>query len=322
MSNDTPDVSICITTHNHKDYILDCVMSVIMQSNDLSIEVIIGDDSSSDGTSDILRSLSEKHPEIINIINHHPRIGYGSLNLQKIVGLAQGKYIAHLDGDDFWLPGKLREQVSFLDKNQDCIAVCTNALCINALGNPIGVFNNTQRHTKFSTQDLITNGNFLNHSSLLYRSCFAQTLQNWDKPFIDYRIHLHLTQLGRIGYINKILTGYRVGSSSSAILHRGDLVRSLYWHAISEVSSEIVSESKKLEASADFLCKVFFRSVKTRSRNLFHEWWIITSESHPHQKLKLGSLTLANIIKYGVRLTWSIFASKLSGTNLRVFYWH
>lgn len=316
-----PDVSVCVATYNHEDYIFDCIMSVLMQSGDVSLEIIVGDDHSSDNTFTILQLLESKHPEYISVIRHDSRLGYGSANLKSLLPHARGRYIAHLDGDDFWLPAKLREQVRFLDENPDCSAVCSNALCFGGEGRLIGVFNNPQKVDRFSLDELLESGNFLNHSSLLYRSELKNLVSDLPAPFLDYKVHLIMAGIGHMGYIDKPLTGYRIGSASSAIAQRGDFVRSLYWETIRGVAAKAVNPSSKLTASADFLRRVLFRAVRARSWRLFKDWFLVVSSEHKNNFTKLMLLLMKNIFISFFREVSSYCFALIGRTRLRIVYW-
>ena len=125
-----PRVTVCIVTYNHERYIHDCIMSVLAQAHDVSLEVLIGDDQSTDRTEEIARALAARFPDVIRYFRHENRLGPGG-NYQFLIGRARGEYIAHLDGDDFWLPGKLTKQISVMDKDSGVSASYTNALCID-----------------------------------------------------------------------------------------------------------------------------------------------------------------------------------------------
>lgn len=95
-----------------------------MQKTDFGFEVLIHDDASTDGTTDVIREYEAKYPDIIKPIyqteNQYKKgrglsIGNG-INVRR----ARGKYIAECEGDDFWTdPYKLQKQVDFLEANPD-----------------------------------------------------------------------------------------------------------------------------------------------------------------------------------------------------------
>jgi glycosyltransferase involved in cell wall biosynthesis len=58
-------VSICCPTYNHAPFIKDYLDGFMDQQTDISIEILIHDDASTDGTDVIVREYTEKYPEII-----------------------------------------------------------------------------------------------------------------------------------------------------------------------------------------------------------------------------------------------------------------
>ena len=153
--------------------------------------------SRTDQTEEIARALAARFPDAVRYFRHENRLGPGG-NYQFLIGQARGEYIAHLDGDDFWMPGKLAKQISVMDKDSGISASYTNALCINDDGVSIGIFNNPQP-SEFGINYLFSRGNFLNHSSMLYRSSAKQDLIDWPSDFVDYKIHIMLAARGKIG---------------------------------------------------------------------------------------------------------------------------
>lgn len=119
-----PLVSVHIVTYNHKDYISKTINSVLEQRVNFSIEIVIGDDFSTDGTREILLDFHSKYPKEI-ILNLLPEKGKGMIgreNYETTTNLCKGKYIAFLDGDDYWSdPDKLQTQVDFLQDNSSYV---------------------------------------------------------------------------------------------------------------------------------------------------------------------------------------------------------
>ncbi len=315
----TPRVSVCVVTYNHERYIHDCIMTVLAQAHDVPLEVLIGDDQSTDRTEEIARALAARFPDAIRYFRHQNRLGPGG-NYQFLIGQTRGEYIAHLDGDDFWMPGKLVKQISVMDKDPGVSASYTNALCINDDGVSIGIFNNLQP-SEFEINYLFSRGNFLNHSSMLYRSSAKQDLIDWPSDFVDYKIHIMLAAKGKISYLNCLGVVYRVNSTTSMIVHQGEKVRALYWQAIDEVSKGVVQSNCRLSASADFLRRIFLRSVKVRSLDLLKKWWPIVSTSHHEHKVMLALLVTRSTVITTYRELLTRIAARIGGTRLRVIYW-
>lgn len=112
-------VSVCIVAYNQEKYIAQCLQSIVDQKVDFDFEVLVGDDCSTDATRQIITEFAEKYPGKIKPIFHPQNIGPYK-NYEFVHGKARGEYIAHLDGDDFALPGKLQHQVDYLDSHPDC----------------------------------------------------------------------------------------------------------------------------------------------------------------------------------------------------------
>lgn len=131
-------VSVIILTYNHKAYIAQALNSVLMQETDFAYEILIGDDASSDGTSDIVRVYAQKCPKIIQAYIRKQNLG-ATRNLYDLLKRARGKYIASCEGDDFWSdPKKLQIQVDFLEGNPKYSGCAHTVQVVDENGAPLG----------------------------------------------------------------------------------------------------------------------------------------------------------------------------------------
>ncbi len=315
----TPIVSVCIVTFNHERYIHDCIMSVVAQSNDVSLEILVGDDQSEDRTSEIVQSLVREYPHLIRYYLHKERLGCGSKNYQTLITRSRGEFIAHLDGDDFWLSGKLLAQIHFLKQHTDCPAVYSNALAIQDNGEAIGLFNNPQP-TFFDINELLRRGNFLNNSSMCYRSSLRDKILSMQAPLIDYRIHLQFARCGAVGYLNQAMVVYRSNSSSSIIVHENDNVRSLYWEALLDVPIDSVNIRALAQCMSEFVRSIFFRSIRVKKMSLLQQWLPVVFKAAPVGKTKMIFLILSAIVRVAFQEGLSMICSKLSGNHLKILY--
>ena len=243
-------VSVCVATYNHARYISDCLSSVLAQGKDVLLEILVGDDQSDDETGEMVMTLAAAHPDLIRYFRHPVRLGPAA-NYQFLIREARGEYIAHLDGDDFWLPGKLRRQVALLKKDPRLVATFSNAVVVDDAGALRGGFNATVPE-RFDLGFLLRRGNFLCHGSLVYRGIVKQYILDMAAPFIDYQIHIRLAEQGDLGYVNHALVGYRVASATSMSVMHAERVRSLYWQALESVRAERVLLSDLACAMAQF----------------------------------------------------------------------
>lgn len=311
-------VSVCIVTYNQEKYIFDCITSVIHQNTDVKIEILIGDDQSKDNTPRIIENLRKLYPEIIKYYRHEKRLG-ASGNYRNIIQKANGSFIAHLDGDDYWLPGKLKEQIDFMKKYPDCPAVYTNAIAISDTGYFLGIFNNEQP-TKISMERLLTRGNFLNSSSMLYRSSLKNNIINMPDSFIDYRINLSHALCGDIGYINKTLTCYRVNSSTSILRNDNNKVRGLYWEALTSLPREKIKDIDLAKSMAEFSKGTFYRSIRLKNLSLFTEWLKIVLKDSPVDSYKMFFLILISITRTGIIELCFILSKIMGGHSFKILY--
>ena len=123
-----PLVSAAIITYNQEDYIEKALASVIEQKTDFDVEVIIGDDGSTDRTSSVCEAYARRFPGRVTHIRHPSNLGYIN-NLLAVINNCSGKYVALLEADDYWTStAKLSDQVRVFAKNPDVSLCFTNSL--------------------------------------------------------------------------------------------------------------------------------------------------------------------------------------------------
>ena len=114
-----PLVSIITATYNDETYIESSIRSVLSQDF-TDFEYLIINDGSTDNTKKIVQRL-QKEDSRIRLINQKNSGLVASLN--RGITEARGTYIARIDGDDEWLPHKLKTQVTMLEKNKNLVLV-------------------------------------------------------------------------------------------------------------------------------------------------------------------------------------------------------
>lgn len=126
---DQPVVSILCDAYNHEKFIVETLEGFLSQKTTFPFEIIIHDDASTDNTPVILKEFAEKYPLIIKLV-----LQKGNQYSQKInfwsditFPMAQGKYIALCEGDDYWIDEqKLQKQVDFLENNTEYVITWTD----------------------------------------------------------------------------------------------------------------------------------------------------------------------------------------------------
>lgn len=123
---DNPLVSVPMITYNHEPYIDQAIEGVLFQGTDFSIELVIGEDCSTDRTREIVMNYQKKHPDIIRVITSDQNVG-AKKNGKRTLKACRGKYIAFCEGDDYWHdPNKLQIQYDYLENHPDFGLVSTD----------------------------------------------------------------------------------------------------------------------------------------------------------------------------------------------------
>ncbi len=252
-----PLVSVCVVTYNQEKYIRKCLESVVTQHVNFPIEIIVGDDASTDLTSMIVKEFSVEHTGLVRVIRHAKNIG-PTANVLSTYSAAKGKYIAHLDGDDIMLPGKLQAQLEILEANPDCIACVHDVILINPSDELIQDHWKNNKEGKKDVHYLLDNLPFFAHSSKFFR---AESLQGFTGDgggeLIDCTLHYIQAKRGFFYYINSPLGGYRLltgltsatGAINPVIIRR---VCEVYEKALVELPEKNRTEKAYSKALLEF----------------------------------------------------------------------
>jgi glycosyltransferase involved in cell wall biosynthesis len=292
-----PAVTVCIATRNQGAFIEQCVRSVLEQEAYAQLHILVGDDASDDGTSDIVARLATQHPGMVEHLFRNTNLG-AFANMRDLIARATGDFVARVDGDDYWLPGKLQRQLDYFQAHPDCAAVYTNAITVDESGNRLGLFNNVG-DARFDLAELLRRGNFLNNSSVLFRAAGRHAWLDVDVPQIDYRAHLWHARHGWLGHIGEALTAYRVntGGALTSTQASNDVVRELYWEAIMSVPRGMVADDDIGHGIADFLRRVLSRTVRTGRWELARKWFPRGFEASPYGGLRTSLLVMSSAIR-------------------------
>lgn len=128
-TNQQPLVTVLCLAYNEESFIRECLDSVLMQQTTFPYEILVYDDASKDETPNIIQEYADKYPDLFRITlfkenNYQKGLGFYGLRLGFTE--AQGKYIAYIEGDDYWSdPLKLQKQVDFMDSHPDYGCCCT-----------------------------------------------------------------------------------------------------------------------------------------------------------------------------------------------------
>jgi glycosyltransferase involved in cell wall biosynthesis len=131
-----PLLSIVCPTFNQAGFIAQTLESFLAQKTNFPIEILINDDASTDGTTQIVEQYAARYPKLIRPFYHKVnQYSQGNLCTPSIFKEARGKYIAYCEGDDYWTdPRKLQIQVDFLESHPDYALTYHDAMSFDAEG--------------------------------------------------------------------------------------------------------------------------------------------------------------------------------------------
>lgn len=112
------DVSVIIVNWNTQEILRDCLKSVYEETRDISFEVVVVDNASSDGS---VEMVQEKFPQVILIENTENR-GFAAANNQGMC-VARGRYVLLLNSDTIVLDGAIQKTIAFADQHTEAAVV-------------------------------------------------------------------------------------------------------------------------------------------------------------------------------------------------------
>ena len=219
--NNKPLVSVCCITYNHAPYIQQCIKGFLIQKTNFSFEIIINDDCSTDGTTEILKQYADKYPNLIRLVLHDENQyskGIRSILATFVYPLAKGKYIALCEGDDYWTdPLKLQKQIDMLEKNDSVSLVYTAFKTVDDKGNDLY----RKSYEKFMKRSYsgnnlpeLFNMNYILTCTVAYRKELIETREFKEGSKLDYGIFLAAASYGDFCYINDKTASYRLNPNS------------------------------------------------------------------------------------------------------------
>ena len=207
-------VSVVMIAYNVENYLTEAIESVLVQKTNFKVELVIGEDCSTDNTRKIALDYQMLYPHLIRVLLPPKNQGL-TPNCIATHNACSGKYIALLDGDDYWTDDlKLQKQIDFLEKNpqyagcaHQSIKIYSNELKkdepFGSNNDEVYVLKDTISHRKFHT------------SSLVYHK------KIWDKvggipPNIssnERAIYPMVALFGKIKYFQQAMCVYRLTGS-------------------------------------------------------------------------------------------------------------
>jgi len=180
-------ISVVIPSYNRADTVGQTIESILAQKVDADMEIVIGDDCSTDNAREVLLAYKEKNPDIIRLIFHEQNVGLGA-NWATCVKACLGKYICNCDNDDYWHnPHKLQIQLDYMESHPESNICITNHRTHNRTTGEIKEVQVTLDHDDIQMQ-CYHGGHFCN-ATIMYRADFMKAHLDLDE-FIKRRFTL------------------------------------------------------------------------------------------------------------------------------------
>lgn len=243
-TNMTPLLSIVVISHNQCEGVRRCLDSILTMQLPFAYEIIVSDDRSTDGTWELIEEYVVKYTGLIygyrcnsddcSPTNTSERSGWNRCNAYPH---AKGKYIVHIDGDDY-LKGTdcYRRQVELLESHPECSMCMQNIWCVKD-GEPIENGKSWHEIHKYKTGQIVTAKDFfltnmflLNQAFVMRRQPSCDPVDLYGKFYVDDIITFHHLQFGPIVCLDRcdyVYVDYPKSITSSLALNERDVIWAL-----------------------------------------------------------------------------------------------
>lgn len=286
MSNSKEYIlSVRLMTYNHSKYILQAMQSIDSQQTNFDFEVLVGDDFSTDGNMDIIRSFNSTNPrahwKIIERTEgdsyHVERQKNGrAQNFYDILKKCNGKYIALLDGDDYWTDdSKLQRQVDLLESDTQAIGCFHNSTVVDDNDKvKWDRYFEGKDGARYDQEDSVyTLRSAYSTGSLVFRdTAIRSQLEEFLKIGTDFILEVLITNHGDLVFMDRNMSAYRfheggVWQGNTEFKNKLEIVnrylflynrepyRSRYgkflWEQIMEIYNELLGKAKEESQKKD-----------------------------------------------------------------------
>ena len=211
-SFENPLVSVAFITFNHAGFVEQALRSVLAQETRFPVEVVIGDDCSTDGTSGIIqRVLAGGSSHAVKYLLHQQNLG-GAENSNQVLANCSGDYIAPLEGDDYWTDTtKLQQQVDMLEASPDASLCFHNCeVWEEETGSSVGIAPDPKfRRSGLTAEDMLYSHMIQTNTKMWRRELFPSFGACAGMTQGDRAIDVLLALRGKIIFIDKVMSVYR-----------------------------------------------------------------------------------------------------------------
>jgi len=320
MSAPSPTVSVCCITFNHEAYLAQAIESVLVQQTSFAVEMVIGEDCSSDGTRRIAQEYERKYPGRIRVLTPVHNLGIMP-NLMATIASCTGEFIAFLEGDDYWTnPTKLQRQVEALRARPAC-AMCFHDAEIFYDDNSSPARNFSEKfadilskhgadYQEFTQRDLARLGWFMPSAAMLFRANSLLPLPTWLAGVFsgDYTLQLLSTSHGPAHYLPCVMSRYRLHAGGVMQTSHNSLAqnkrrifenehyRTVFSPDLAHYFEQLLEHyyferSKKMGANGQFGRQLYYygKAISVNSNRLWHHLGRHVRRALKHRNISISS---------------------------------
>jgi glycosyltransferase involved in cell wall biosynthesis len=211
-----PKISVLVPTYNQMHFIGECLDSVFSQKTNFPIEILVGNDCSTDSTAKVIESYIEKVPLNFNFYQYNWEKNEGGLlNINKLLKKAKGEFVIILEGDDYWIHENfLQKAIDYLSQHSNA-SLFTGQVLAKRKNNLIFKMPGKRlRHTSVSIESMLL-GNFISLGSTVFRKQDCPSiLDEWlQLPLGDWPLFIRLLNKGKGYFFRESCMVYRLSET-------------------------------------------------------------------------------------------------------------
>ena len=199
-------VTVLVVTYNQSGLVARCMDSILSQKTSFPFRVLVVDDASTDGTSDIVRGYASRNDNVEAVVRP------ANLGAAKNIGEAYGRidtdFFILTEGDDFWIDGgKLQLEMDALSTHPECVFCAHRTRVLDKDGRVAGTIGPTLKCDEKVYE--FRKAPFCHTTSRLYRN-FLRSMSEADRMFVWRDTYLHFAALDRgpMVYLNREMSVY------------------------------------------------------------------------------------------------------------------
>lgn len=204
-------LSVCVLTYNHEKFVIKALQGIFNQKcRDVEVEVLVGDDLSTDRTLSVVEEYAKTHPNV-KLLGTDMKLGM-ERNFIRVLEKCDGDFVAFCDGDDYWTDdSKVASQLAIFSRDKDVEACFHNVQIVDNKGLGKTIYPEGSP-TSITFQDLMS-GSYMKTCALMVRNrpgLFAPIIDRILPADDTSLCFLALENKGIGVYIDKVMSVYRI----------------------------------------------------------------------------------------------------------------